>query len=87
MKIISQVKIHHMNASIKVRDIDIVVYNCFEYIVLKMFFSEFKEIAKFIRQTHVVNNLKAKFLMNMNILRFEEIIIDIIKFLLVVTSS
>jgi hypothetical protein len=77
MKILPQAEIHHVSASIRVRGIDIAVHNCFEYIVLKLFIPELKEIAKLIRQTHVVNNLRAKFLMNMNILRSEEIIIDI----------
>jgi hypothetical protein len=77
MKILSEILIHHVESSITVRDIDIATHNCFEYVHLKLFISEFKDIAKLSRQAHVVDNLRAKFLMNMNILDFEEIILDI----------
>jgi hypothetical protein len=77
MKILSEILIHHVENSIAVRDIDIATHNCFEYVHLKLFISEFKNIAKLSRQAHVVDNLRAKFLMNMNILEFEEIILDI----------
>jgi hypothetical protein len=35
MKILSYIKIHHVNDLIKIRDIDINVHDCFEYIMLK----------------------------------------------------
>jgi hypothetical protein len=79
MKILSHIKIHHVDDSVKIRDIDIAVHDCFEYIVLKIFISEFKEIAKLTRQAHVVNNLRAKFFMSMNILESEKMILDIFR--------
>ncbi len=77
MKILSLIKIHHADVAIKVRDIETATHNCFEYVHLKLFIPDFKEIAKLFRQAHVVNNLRAKFFMSMNILKSEEIILDI----------
>jgi hypothetical protein len=68
-----------------VRDIEIATHNCFEYVYLKLFIlentrkSRSNEIAKLTRQIHVVNNLRAKFLMSMNILEFEQIILNIFR--------
>jgi hypothetical protein len=76
-EILSSVKTFHTDDSMTIRDIEIVTHNCFEYVHLKLFISEFKNIVKLSRQAHVVDNLRAKFFMSMNILRFEEIILDI----------
>jgi hypothetical protein len=76
-KFLSSVKILHTDDFISVRDIEIVIHNCSEYVYLKLFISESFEIAKFSHQAHIVDNLRTKFLMNMNILEFEEIILDI----------
>jgi hypothetical protein len=65
------------------RDIDIATYNCFEYVTIELFIfnyirnSRSKDIAKLTRQTHVVNNLRVKFLMNMNILESKKMILNI----------
>jgi hypothetical protein len=76
-KILSQTSIHRTDDFVTVRDIETVTHNCFEYVHLKLFIFEFKEIFKLSRQAHVVNNLRTKFLMSMNILKFEEVILDI----------
>ncbi len=76
-KFLSSTKILHTDDFISVRDIDIVIHNCSEYVHLKLFISESFEIVKLTRQAHIVDNLRAKFLMSMNILRLEEIILDI----------
>ncbi len=77
MKLLSSVKIYHIDVAITVQDIDIVTHNCFEYVHLKLFISESIEIVKIMRQAHVVNNLRVKFLMNMNILESKKIILNI----------
>jgi hypothetical protein len=76
-KVLSQMKIQHVDITIKIREINTVIHNCSEYVLLEIYISEFKEIAKLTRQAHVVDNLRAKFLMSMNILEFEKVIIDI----------
>ncbi len=76
-KFLSSTKIFHTDDFISVRDINIVIHNCFEYVHLELFISKFLEIVKFTHQAHIVDNLKAKFFMSMNILEFEEIILDI----------
>jgi hypothetical protein len=77
MKSLLKMKINHIDVTIKIRDIDIFIHNCFKYVHLKLFISKFTEIVKLSRQTHVVNNLRVKFLMKMNILRLEKIILNI----------
>ncbi len=79
VKSLLKMKINHTDVTIRVRDIDIIIHNCFEYVHLKLFISEFTEIVKLSRQTHVVNNLRVKFLMKMNILRSEKIILNIFR--------
>jgi hypothetical protein len=76
-KFLSSTKIFHIDDFISVRDIDIIIHNCSEYVQLKLFISKSFEIVKFTHQAYIIDNLKAKFLMNMNILKFEEIILDI----------
>ncbi len=77
------VKIHNTDESITIRDIEIAIHNCFEYVKLKLYildtlkFSNVKKIVKLTRYAHIVNNLRVKFLMKMNILEFEEIILNI----------
>lgn len=85
LKILSDTKIHHIEKSVIVRDIEIAIHNCFEYVNLKLFVSsvlkseKFKEIAKLTRQVHVVNNLRTKFFMNMNILESKKIVLNIFR--------
>ncbi len=84
-QILSDVKIHHIKDVITVRDIKTITHNCFEYVNLKLFIFEtlrvvtFKRIAKLTRHAHIVNNLRAKFLMKMNILRSKKIVLDIFR--------
>jgi hypothetical protein len=75
-KTLLSVKIFHTDSSVTIRNIEIVTHNCFEYVHLKVFILESKRIAKLNRQAHVVDNLRAKFLMNMNILEPKEIILN-----------
>ncbi len=77
MKVLSEIKIHRTNESIIVKSIETATHNCFEYVRLKLFISESKEIIKLSRQAHVVNNLRVKFLMKMNILESKEIILNL----------
>jgi hypothetical protein len=83
MKILSEILIHDVENSVTIRDIDIATHNCFEYVTLELFISDYirnsrsKDIATLTRQAHVVNNLRAKFLMSMNILESEKIILNI----------
>jgi hypothetical protein len=70
-------KILQIAFSVTVRDIEIAIHNCFEYVILDLFISDFKEIAKITRQVHVVDNLRAKFFMRMNILESEEMILNL----------
>jgi hypothetical protein len=77
MKVLSEIKIHRTNESMIVKDIETATHNCFEYVRLKLFISEFKEIVKLNRQAHVVNNLRVKFFMRMNILESKEIILNL----------
>ncbi len=76
-KSLSSMKIFHIDDSMTIKEIETITHNCFEYVHLKFFISEFKNIAKLSRQAHVVDNLRAKFFMNMNILELEKIILDI----------
>jgi hypothetical protein len=76
-KILFESKIHRIEGSVIVRDIDIATHNCSEYVHLKLFISEFKKTTRLIRQAHVVNNLRAKFLMKMNILESEKIVLNL----------
>jgi hypothetical protein len=82
-QIVFNVKIHNIDESITVRDIEIAIHNCFEYVKLKLYisdtlkFSNVKEIVKLTRYAHIVNNLRVKFLMKMNILEFEKVILNI----------
>jgi hypothetical protein len=78
-KYLSSTKIFHIDDFISFRDIDIVIHNCSEYVHLKLFISKFLEIVKFTYETYIVDNLKTKLLMNMNILELEEIILDILR--------
>jgi hypothetical protein len=83
LKVLSNIKIHQTKNSVIVREIEIATHNCFEYVSLELLISNCtkisfsNEIEKLTRQAHVVNNLRAKFLMSMNILRFEEMILNI----------
>jgi hypothetical protein len=77
MKILSEVKILQIDEFVTMRDIDIVIYNCSKYIILDLYIFDSKEIAKLTHQTHIVDNLRAKFLMSMNIFIFEEMILNI----------
>ncbi len=85
MKILPEILIHHVENSVTVRDIDIATHNCFEYVTLELFISGYirnprsKDIAKLTRQAHVVDNLRAKFLMSMNILESEKVILNIFR--------
>ncbi len=84
-QILSDVKIHHIENVITVQDIKTITHNCFEYVNLKLFIFEilkvatFKRIAKLTRYAHIVDNLRAKFLMRMNILRSKKIVLNIFK--------
>ncbi len=77
MKRLSHVKMHHINVAVRIRDIDIVIHNCSKYVHLKLFISKFTKIVKLTRQTHVVNNLRVKFLMKINILESKKAILNI----------
>ncbi len=77
MKILSRVKILDTSSAVTVRGIDAATHKCFEYVILDLYIPDFKDIAKLTRQVHIVNNLRAKFLMSMNILSLEEIILNI----------
>jgi hypothetical protein len=85
MKILSKIEIYHINTSVTIRDIDTVTHCCFEYVSIEILILETtkivshdsREIAKLSRQAHVIDNLRAKFLMSMNILRSKEVILNI----------
>ncbi len=77
VQVLLTAKILHFGGSVTIRDIETVTHDCFEYVHLNLFISGFKEIVKLSRQTHVVDNLRAKFFMSMNILESEEVILNL----------
>lgn len=72
------VKIKVFKSSIKVKNINFFVYDSFEYININFYVSslvkfEKKVITHFIRKLYIVNELKTKIFINMNILSLEKI--------------
>ena len=77
-QLIFEVKIKIFKNSIKVKNINSVVHNFSKFVSMNFFVSSFikfeeKIIAYFIKKLHVVKKLKAKVLIDINILRLERI--------------
>ncbi len=70
---------------ITIRDIETITHNCSKYVDLKLYILDIlkheniKKIVKLTRHAHIVNNLRVKFLMRMNILESEEMILNIFR--------
>ena len=68
--------INRTTNSVRVRDIDSIMYNSFEYVFVNFYVSDSKNenlvIAHFRKEIHVVNDLKVNVLIKMNILDFEK---------------
>ena len=77
-QIIFDAKIKIFKSSVKVKSINSFVYDSFEYVFMNFYVSdhikfEEKAVTHFIRKLHIVEKLKVKMLIKMNILNFEEI--------------
>lgn len=79
-----------LQKSINVREIDSFKHQCQKYVFIDLYLSDTVEdklaMTHFTRDAHIVNNLKAKLLLSMNIMSSERIFIDIANRLIIVNS-
>ena len=77
-----------MKSLITVRDIESIKYSTDEYVILNFYISDLInsqiEIIKITAEIHLVHNLKAKFLIEINILKLEKMNISFFKQLLII---
>lgn len=80
--IISFAKIIKMNAAMNVRDIDNVLHECESYVMLNFYlddlFNDKKARGHIHREFHIVNDLKCKLLMSLDIMTSKQMIINLI---------
>ena len=77
---LSDLHIHQMTNSLKIRDIDASTHEFREYIDIPIYISSKNESNKMTcikREMHIVENLKAKMLIETNILKSEDIILNV----------
>ena len=80
-------KIHQMISSISVQDLDIIVHIFKQYAKMNIYFSEKDDwITIILWEIHIVNDLCAKMLIDMNILATEKIIMNLSWRLTVISS-
>ena len=77
-----------MKSSIIVRDIESIKYSTDEYVILNFYISDLIndqiEIIEITAEVHLVHNLKAKLLIEIDILEFKKINISFFKQLLII---
>ena len=77
-----------MKSSIIVRDIESIKYSIDEYVILNFYISDLIndqiEIIEITAEVHLVHNLKAKLLIEINILKLEKMNISFFKQLLII---
>ena len=86
MKIFSRILLKKIASLITIREIEINTYNTSEYIRLKIYLLEKNKnnITLIKREFYVINNLTIKVLININIIKLEEIVIDIVRNLIII---
>ena len=77
LKIYSNAKIKRISILIIVKNIENRKYNISEYIKLKIYLLDKNEIVVIERKLHIVDNLIAKALIDINVIKLERIVIDL----------
>ena len=88
-KKLSKIKIQKIATSVTVRDIEKQVHDSSKYVMIDLYISERiideSVLAHLASEIHIVNNLKANVLIDMNIMSLEQIILDFDKNMLIVS--
>ena len=83
-KKISKTTIHRINESIRIKNIDIIWHDTFEYVLMNFYISrvivvDMSTKTHFIREIHLINDLTTKILIDVNIIVSKKIIINVDK--------
>ena len=84
LTLLSKVKIRRISKTLRIKRLDIAIYNTNEYILILIYIPDIKEddikvLYRIIREIHLISNLKAYILINNNIIELKQIAIDVNK--------
>ena len=86
MKLDLIINIKKMSTIINIRRLNIKQHNVSEYVRLFIYLSESKDTALIIKEVHIINDLSVNVLLEMNILKLENIVLDLSRNMLIINS-